>query len=76
LGVTVRTVEVDVEEDEDEDEEDDPPEVFGGGGPSALTTPGVVAPEGSMIVTACPVATVGSLGVNGTDTARVTVVTS
>ena len=48
VGVTVSTV--DDVEDEDEDDEDDEPDV-GGGGPAAVTRPGVVAPEGSWIET-------------------------
>jgi hypothetical protein len=73
-------VDEDVEgEDEDgdeEDDDDDDPDVPGAGGPSALTTPGVVASDGNMIETVCPIATVGSLAVKGTETARVVVVTS
>jgi hypothetical protein len=59
-------------EDEDPEDDDDPDAC---GGPLAVTTPGVVVPEGSWIDTCCPTATVGSLGVSGTDTERVVVVT-
>ena len=76
-GVTVSTVdELDELEEVPEDElEPEPDEPDAGANPIAVTRPGVDAPEGRLIETGCPRATLGSLVVSGTATARAVVVT-
>jgi hypothetical protein len=63
------------EPDEPEPDELEPDCVFGDGGPTVVTRPGTLGPDGRMIDTTCPALTDGSSGVRGTVTVRAVVVT-